>query len=145
MAPAVPDRAKALAWARAERANLLACLDDVTRTGQYAWVVALTAALAPLLGYDGPWADVIARHATAVQAARQAGDRLGEAGAGKDLGDVQRLCGDYPSAVRALAEALGIYQGLGNRPGEANTLIDLGDIQWRTGDYPAAVQTFTRP
>ena len=144
VAPAVPDRAKALAWARAERANLLACLDDVTRTGQYAWVVALTAALAPLLGYDGPWADVIARHATAVQAARQAGDRLGEAGAGKDLGDVQRLCGDYPSAVRALEEALGSYQGLGNRPGEANTLIDLGDIQWRTGDYPAAVQTFTQ-
>jgi hypothetical protein len=33
--PALADREQALAWARAERANLLACLDHATGTGQY--------------------------------------------------------------------------------------------------------------
>ena len=78
---------QALAWARAERANLLACLDHATRAGQHARVIALTAALAALLRRDGPWTDAITRHATAVQAARHLGDRLGQASALSDLGD----------------------------------------------------------
>ena len=41
--PPWPDREQALAWARAERANLLACLDHATATGQHARVIALTA------------------------------------------------------------------------------------------------------
>ena len=53
-APALPDRAHALAWARTERPNLLACLDYAVRAGQHARVVALTAALAALLMQDGP-------------------------------------------------------------------------------------------
>jgi hypothetical protein len=32
--PDLPDSMQALAWARAERANLIACLDHATRTGQ---------------------------------------------------------------------------------------------------------------
>ena len=62
---AVPDlagREQALAWARAERASLLACLDHATGTGQHARVIALTAGLAGLLRLDGPWADAITRH-----------------------------------------------------------------------------------
>src|SRR5579863_7832972 len=54
--PGLRDSAGALAWSRAERANLLACLDQVTETGQPDRVVALTAAVAGLLEYDGPWA-----------------------------------------------------------------------------------------
>jgi hypothetical protein len=66
---AVPDLVgseQALAWARAERASLLACLDHATGTGQHARVIALTASLAGLLRSDGPWADAIIRHAAAV-------------------------------------------------------------------------------
>jgi hypothetical protein len=39
--PALAGREQALAWAQAERADLLACLDHVTRTGQQARVTAL--------------------------------------------------------------------------------------------------------
>lgn len=63
--PAVPDlpgRIRALAWLRAERANLLACVDEVTRVGQHARVIALTASLAGLFRQDGPWTDAITRH-----------------------------------------------------------------------------------
>jgi tetratricopeptide (TPR) repeat protein/transcriptional regulator with XRE-family HTH domain len=139
-APALAGREQALGWARAERASLLACLDHAAGTGQHARVTALTAGLAGLLRLDGPWADAIARHTAAVQAARQLGDRLGQAGALNDLGDVRYATGDFPAAVQALEQALGIYRDLSDRLGQANALSCLGSVRWTTGDYPAAVQ-----
>jgi tetratricopeptide (TPR) repeat protein/transcriptional regulator with XRE-family HTH domain len=138
--PALADREQALAWARAERTSLLACLDHATGTGQHAPVTALTAALAGLLRRDGLWADAITRHTAAIQAARHLGDRLGQAGAINDLGDVRRLTGDYPAAARAEEQALGIYRDLGDRLGQAFALRHLGYVRRMTGDYPAAVQ-----
>ena len=138
--PALAGREQALAWARAERANLLACLDHATGTGQHARVIALTAGIAALLRHDGPWADAITRHATALRSARHLGDRPGQASALNNLGIVRRLTGDYPGAARALEEALGIYRDLGDRLGQANALNDLGIVRRLTGDYPGAAQ-----
>jgi tetratricopeptide (TPR) repeat protein/transcriptional regulator with XRE-family HTH domain len=138
--PALADREQALGWARAERASLLACLDHAVGTGQHARVIALTAGLAGLLRRDGPWADAITRHTAAIQAAQHLGDRLGQAGALSDLGDVRRLTSDYPTAAQVLEEALGIYRDIGDRLGQANALNDLGDVRLATGDYPAAAQ-----
>ncbi len=140
---AVPDlagREEALAWARAERASLLACLDYATSSGQHSRVVALTAGLAGLLRRDGPWTDAITRHTDAVQAARHLGDQLGEANALTDLGDVRRLTGDYPAADQVLQQALDLYRDLGDRLGPANALNGLGAVRRLTGDYPAADQ-----
>ena len=81
---AIPDLAggaAALAWLRAERGSLLACLDYAALAGQQARLVALTAAVAGLLRHDGPWTEAITRHAAAAEAARDLGDRPGEAGA----------------------------------------------------------------
>jgi tetratricopeptide (TPR) repeat protein/transcriptional regulator with XRE-family HTH domain len=138
--PALADGEQALAWARAERASLLACLDHATRTSQHARVTALTASLASLLRRDGPWAEAITRHTAAIQAARHLGDRLGEANALHDLGTVRRLTGDYPAAAQAQEQALSIYRDLGDRRGQANALSFLGDVRRATGDYPAAAQ-----
>jgi tetratricopeptide (TPR) repeat protein/transcriptional regulator with XRE-family HTH domain len=138
--PALADSEQALAWARAERASLLACLDYATANGQHARVTALTAALAGLLRSDGPWAEAITRHEAAIQAARHLGDRLGQAGALCDLGDVRYLSDDYRAAAQALEQALDIYRDLGNRLGQANALTNLGDVRRLTGDYPAAAQ-----
>jgi tetratricopeptide (TPR) repeat protein/transcriptional regulator with XRE-family HTH domain len=138
--PDLPDRPRALAWARAERENLLACLDHVTSTGQHARVVALTAALATLLWQDGPWADAIARQMAAVQAAQHCGDRLGQANTLNQLGVVWRTMGDYPRAAQALTRALDIYRDLGGRLGEANALNDLGTVRRLTGEYPGSAQ-----
>jgi tetratricopeptide (TPR) repeat protein/transcriptional regulator with XRE-family HTH domain len=138
--PALADREQALAWARAERASLLACLDHATATGQHARAIALTAALAGLLRLDGPWAEAITRHTAAIQAARSLGDRLGQAGALTALGDVQRLTGDYPAATQALEQALGIYRDLGDRLGQANAVGQLGVVRLATGEYPAAAR-----
>jgi tetratricopeptide (TPR) repeat protein len=138
--PDLPDHARALSWARAERASLLACLDHVTGTGQKARVVALTAAVATLLRLDGPWSDAVARHAVAVQAARHLGDRRGQANGLTNLGTVRRLAGDYPGAAQVLEEALGLHRDLGVRRGQANALLYLGAVRLLTGDFPGAAR-----
>jgi tetratricopeptide (TPR) repeat protein/transcriptional regulator with XRE-family HTH domain len=142
--PALADSEQALAWARAERASLLACLDHATATGQHARVAALTAALAGLLRGDGPWAEAITRHQTAIQAAQHLEDRLGQANALTDLGDVRRLTGDYPDAAQVQVQALAIYRDLGDRLGQANALTDLGMVRRLTGDYPDAAEALAQ-
>jgi tetratricopeptide (TPR) repeat protein len=145
--PAVPapaaaqvfeDAGQALAWARAARDSLLACLDHVTREGQHARVIALTAALAELLRRDGPWTEALNRHAAAVGSARHLGDRLAQANALIDLGTVRREIGDYQGAARDQEEALAISRDLGDRLGQANTLRHLGTVRYQTGDYQGA-------
>jgi len=138
--PALDDREQALAWARAERASLLACLDHATVTSQHARVTALTAALAGLLRLDGPWAEAITRHEAAIQAARYLGDRLGQASALNDLGVVRRLTGDYLAAAQALEQALGIYRDLGDPLGQANALHNIGVLRWLIDDCPGAAR-----
>ncbi len=138
--PDLNDPSQALAWARADRASLLACLEHTNRTGQQARVVAFTAALAGLLRRDGPWTYAISCHTAAVRAARDLRDRFGEANALSDLGDVRRLTGDYADAAQVLEQALGIYCDLGDRLGEANALSDLGAVRRVTDDNLGAAQ-----
>jgi tetratricopeptide (TPR) repeat protein/transcriptional regulator with XRE-family HTH domain len=138
--PVLRTSAEALSWVRSERANLLACLDHVTGTGQHVRVVDLTAALAALLRRDGPWPEAITRHGTAVRAARQAGDLRSQASALDDLAAVWLLTGTYAAATQALDEALAIYRDLGDRGGEANALRDAAIVKQLTGDYPAAAR-----
>jgi tetratricopeptide (TPR) repeat protein/transcriptional regulator with XRE-family HTH domain len=139
-APALADREQALAWARAARASLLACLNHATEAAQHARVIALTAGLAGLLRYDGPWDEALTRHGTAVQAARHLGDRPGQARALNDLGDVRSLAADYPAAARDLQQALAIYRDLGDRLGQVGALTNLGGVRRLTPDWPAAAR-----
>jgi len=138
--PPLADPREALAWARAERASVLACVDHAAGAGQHARVIALTAGLAGLLRHDGPWAEAITRHAAAVQAARVLGDQHGQADALINLAIVRRNSGDYPGATQDLQEALSVYRDLGDRRGEANALTTLGEARRLGGNLPAAAQ-----
>ncbi len=138
--PVLADREKAIAWARAERGTLIACLDRAAATGRHGLVVALSAGLAGLLRLDGPWAEAITRHTAAVEAARHLGDLLGQANARNDLGDARFMACDYQGAARDLELALAIYRDIGNRLGEANALHNLGMVRNLTDDYAAAAE-----
>ena len=138
--PELRDAGRALAWVRADRANLIACLDLAERTGQHSRVIGLTAGLATVLRRDGPWAEAVTRHAAAAAAARHLSDRPSEANALVDLGDVRRQIGDYPGAAQVLEQALGIYHDLGSRLGEASAIRALGIVRYLTGGFPAAAQ-----
>ena len=143
-APALVDREQALAWARAERANLLACLDLATGTGQHARIIALTAGIAALLRHDGPWAEALTRHArcparrTAPRRPARPGQRPHQPGerAADDRGPYGRGSG--------LEEALDISRDLGDRLGQANALTNLGTVRRMTGDYTGAARAWRR-
>ena len=141
--PVLNGREQALGWARAERASLLACLDHAAAAGQHARVIALTMGLAGLLRHDGPWAEALTRHAAALRAAQQLGDRLAQANVLTDLGRFRLLTDDFEGAARDLDEAFGLYRDAGSLLGQANVLNNRGDMRRLIGDYAAAATDLT--
>ncbi|MFC1406965.1 MULTISPECIES: BTAD domain-containing putative transcriptional regulator [Streptacidiphilus] len=134
----LPDRTAALAWMRAERANLLACAAHAATTDQPAYLVELTASLAAFLQQEGPWQQAAELHQAAAETAHRHHAALGEANALSDQGRVRYLLGDYPAADDFQQRALTIYQDLGDLLGEANALHELGRLRHLTSDSPAA-------
>ncbi|HEX5291964.1 MAG TPA: BTAD domain-containing putative transcriptional regulator [Streptosporangiaceae bacterium] len=137
-APVLADSVAALAWARAERASLLACVDYASRAGDRARLAGLTAGLAALLHHDGPWAEAITRHGAAAAAAGQLGDRTAQAGALREQGNLRRLTGDFAGAAADVDAAMASYCEAGSRLGRAAALNDRGAIRLSAGDLPAA-------
>ena len=138
-APILVARANALAWIRAERANLLACIEYAARHSQDSYAIRLTAAMAAFLFQEGPWQLAATLHEAAAVIAHHSGDPLAEANSLHDLGGLRARTGDYPAAAKLLERALSLYRDLGDRLGEANALDDLCGVRYPIGDYPAAV------
>ncbi len=76
----------------------------------------------------GHWDQSAALHQSALTAARQAGDRLGEADTLAELGALQGETGDYPAAAASLVRALALYGEAGDLAGQGYTLIQLGFV-----------------
>ena len=147
VAPRVADlsgKAEAVAWVRAERANLLACLEHATAAGDRPRVVALTTAISWVLHQDGPWPQALALHTRAAEAARALHDRPGRARCLLNLGVMQRLSGDYLGAVDTLTAAQAFYDELGDRLGQADSLRELGHVHMLADDYRAGAEAAER-
>jgi DNA-binding SARP family transcriptional activator/tetratricopeptide (TPR) repeat protein len=129
---------QSLAWARAERANLLACLDHATAASWQPEVVALTVALSRLLQRDGPWPLAIRLHGAAVTAARQLADRTALARCILELAAIRRLTGDFQVATEDLTAAVDLYRGLGDQAGEAAALTELSHVRMLAADFDEA-------
>jgi tetratricopeptide (TPR) repeat protein len=143
-APELTSDRDALAWLRAERANLLACLDYVTAQRIPERVVALTAGLSELLRRDGPWPEAVKRHKTATQAARELADKPGQARALLDLADGLWLTGNFRAAARAAIRAVAAFAELGDQLGEARASVLLADTHRLRADYPGAIRLLDR-
>ena len=137
-APALPDSTAARGWLRAERANLIACLQFAIHHEQNELTVAFVRGLSSLLRADGPWAEAIVAHTAAVAAAARTGDRHGQACALTDVATVHRLTGDYTGAERALRAALELCAETGSKPGHAWAQSELGVVKRLTNDYQNA-------
>ena len=137
--PGLPGRDQAHAWLTAERANLVNCIAYAAEHRQYARVTGLTIALAGHLRNYGPWPQAVALHTQAARAAARVGDRLGEAAALLEVGDMHCMTSHYPEATEALEQALEICRSIGHRLGEGNALSLLGVVrQQAAADFPAA-------
>ena len=137
-APDLPTLGQAAAWLEAERANLHAAADYGADRAHFPYAIAIPAALSGFLAARGHWDQSATLHQKALTAARQAGDRLGEADTLTELGSLQREAGDYPAATVTLTRAVALYRDAGDLPGQGYALNHLGLVQALTGDYPAA-------
>jgi hypothetical protein len=70
---------QAVAWLEAERTNLHAAADYAAGRAYFPHAFAIPAAMTGFLATRGHWDQSATLHQTALTAARQAGDRLGEA------------------------------------------------------------------
>ena len=138
VAPPLSTAGQASAWLEAERANLHAAAGFAAASGRPGHAIAIPAAISGFLLARGHWDQSAGLHQAALAAARQAGDRAGQAGALNELGILQRVTADYPAAAASHQQALELYRGLGDRLGQASAVNHLGTVQRLTGDFPAA-------
>jgi tetratricopeptide (TPR) repeat protein/transcriptional regulator with XRE-family HTH domain len=143
-APDLSTLGPATAWLEAERANLHAAADYAAGQARSLYAIAIPAAIGHFLAARGHWDQFAALHQTALAAARQAGDRLGEAYTLTELGLLRQEAGDYPAAAASLARALALCAEADDLPGQGYVLTQLGVVHMLTGDYPAAAARLHR-
>ncbi|GAB0102730.1 tetratricopeptide repeat protein [Nocardia sp. JMUB6875] len=131
----------ALTWMRAERDNLLACLEYAAARDP-ARMVALTGVMAMLLYQDGPLPLAVQLHERATKTARIRGDSLEEADGLVHLGAVRTLTGHYSHAASVLERAVKIYDAKHDRRGQANALDHIGIVRRLARDYGPAGEAF---
>ena len=127
-APDVSALGPAAAWLEAERANLHAAADYAAGQARALYAIAIPAAIGQFLAARGHWDQFAALHQTALAAARQAGDQLGEAYTLAELGLLRREAGDYPAAAASLARAVALCGEAGDLSGQGYVLTQLGSV-----------------
>ncbi len=128
----------ALAWYDSERESVIAAIRQAAAAGLHDIAWRLPTALFPLFNRRASWTDCISAHWIAVDSARAAGSRLGEAWALQNLGIALARIGDG-EALACLGEALAIRRDGGDRTGEGQTLISLADAYHRIQGPEAAI------
>jgi DNA-binding SARP family transcriptional activator len=131
--------ADALTWYDGERANVMAAIRQAAALGLHdiAWRLADT--LFPFFHRLGNWVDCIAAHRIAVDSARKAGARQGEASVLSQLGFSLARLRD-PETFVHLEEALAIRRALGDQTGEVQTALALADAHNRIEGPAAALE-----
>ncbi|MET8154080.1 BTAD domain-containing putative transcriptional regulator [Actinoplanes sp. NPDC049668] len=137
-----PDAARN--WIEAERPNLAAACLHGAAHGWHRHAIDLAGTLFRYLDAGGPVAEAVTVTASAVSAARAAGDRAAQARALSDLGRLHRRQGRLDEAAAIYRQALALYADLGERAAEAVALRNLGSVHWRLGDYRQAAEHYQR-
>ena len=137
-APELASSAEAAGWLDAERPNLQLAVGYAATHGMPQHAIAIAAAMGGFLRARGHWDQAADQYRTALVAARQTGDRSGQAGLLDELGLLQQLTSDYPAATGTLAEAIDLFGELGDLTGQAHAWNHLGLVQIDIADYPAA-------
>jgi tetratricopeptide (TPR) repeat protein/transcriptional regulator with XRE-family HTH domain len=137
-APQLATSQDAAAWLESERPNLSAALGHAAAQALPGHAVAIATAMGGFLRARGHWDLAASQYEIALSAAREAGDRPGQAGALDELGLLQQLTGEYPAATANLAAAVALYRELGDVRGEGYALNHVGLAKGEAADYPAA-------
>jgi tetratricopeptide (TPR) repeat protein/transcriptional regulator with XRE-family HTH domain len=137
-APPLSTPGQAAAWLETERANLHAATAHAAASGRLQHAMLIPAALHLFLYAEGHWDQELAQDQIALAAARQAGDRAGQARALLLLSDPQLTTNDRAAAVSSMQQALALFRDLGDQAGQASALNGLSYLHKASGDYRSA-------
>ena len=133
----------ALAWYDDERANLVAATRQAAGSGWHEIAWRLPAPLFSIFNSRGNWADCIATSRIALESARQAGNRQGEAWILNTLGDALGQT-RQSEGIDCLERSLAIRREIGDRMGEAQAANNLADAYHRLGRTDEALDLYRR-
>ena len=141
--PSFATSEEALAWYDDERANLVAATRQAagSRLHEIAW--RLPAPLFQLFSSRGNWAEGIATNRIALESARQAGSRQGEAWILNNLGDALGFT-RHSEGIDCLERSLAIRREIGDRMGEAQAANNLADAYHWLGRTDEALELYRR-
>jgi DNA-binding SARP family transcriptional activator len=136
--------AQAWSWAEAEYPVLLGVVALAAGTGfsRHAWQLAW--ALETFLSRRGRWDELARVAGLALDAARQAGDDVGQAHAHCSVGWTSVLQGRYEDGRAHLGEAAALFRRLGDGSGEALALVRAGQTFWQEGQHQEAFRSAQR-
>jgi len=140
---AFPSAQEALAWYDSERANVLAATRQAAASGRHDIAWRLPVPLFLVFDSRGAWADCIATHRVALDSARQAGNRQGEAWVLNNLGLALGATRDS-EGIGCLERSLALRHDIGDRAGEAQAAGNLADTYTRVGRPEEAIELFGR-
>jgi tetratricopeptide (TPR) repeat protein len=141
--PGFADAEEALSWYDSERTNLVTATRQAAASGRHEVAWRLPAPLFIIFNSRGNWADCIATHRVALDSARQAGDRRGEAWVLNNLGDALGVTGD-PEGIACLESSLAIRREIGDRMGEAQAANNVADTYLLLGRTNEALELYRR-
>ncbi|MFH9088189.1 tetratricopeptide repeat protein [Streptomyces sp. NPDC017673] len=138
------ERGQALAWLDGERASLVAAVEWGREERFARAAVRLAQCLGEYLLWRRHFDDWITVAEAARDAARLAGDRLGEAIAWDHLGLALTSANRVEEAIDAHTRARDLYQAAGSRISEASAWSNLGNALWNGDRTEEAIDAFAR-
>ena len=136
-------RADPWSWLAAERANLVALVEQVHAAGLWdrAWRLAET--LPAMSDWRADWRAWERTHQLALDAARHQANANAEARILRSLGALYRELGRYDEAVTLLTQAAAIFADRADRHQWATVMRNLGDTYRYQGRLGAAIDAFS--
>ena len=134
---------EALGWYDSERANLVAATGQASSCGLHDIAWRLPAPLFGIFNTRHNWVDLLGTHRIALESARRAGNRQGEAWILNNMGEALGMTRDSES-IGLLEQALAIRHEIGDRRGEAQAANNLADAYETLGRTEEAVGLLRR-
>ncbi|WP_237109921.1 AfsR/SARP family transcriptional regulator [Nonomuraea sp. MG754425] len=131
-----------LSWLEAERESLVEAVRLAAGTGPAAAAWGLAAALVPYFDLHCRLDEWQLTHRLALDSARAAGDRRGEAAMLRGLGQVCLYQDRYAEAGDMLRRARVLFRELGDVRGEAISICGLGAVSQFSGEHLRALGSF---
>jgi DNA-binding SARP family transcriptional activator len=138
--PPLPDPAAAREWLDRERAALVTAAGHNAAHGWPGHATRLATTLSRYLHMCGHFPEAITVFRHALGAARRTGDRVAEATALTDIGNVDGELGRVQQAAAHHRRALALFRAAGDRAGEARVLGSIGMDETYLGRYEQAAR-----